>query len=382
MKQLLKSKKNKKIQRHMLFAIDSLTGRGAEKVVINLGEELLKLGHSVTFVIYENTIEFDIDPRINVHNLNPLIHKGSRIFSRITDHKNVKLFNLLLGNIELQYGRVDLILSSLPRMDRILSLIKDNRIFHIIGNPLSMQSGIRKNKWYKKISRIWHMKRMYDGRKLIGMSHGIGDDLVKYVKVRPASFQAIYNPFDFDQIKSLAALPFKLPKNLTSNDYLIHIGAFTLQQKRQDLLIEAFALSKLKCKLVLLGKGKDEEKIVDLIKKHGVTDQVVLAGFQINPFPWIKHARLFVLSSDYEGFGNVLIEAMALGTPALSTDCPSGPGEIFINDMEDSLVKCGDAKALAEKMRAFYIKPPHINKESLKRFQATTITKEYLELIP
>ena len=369
-------------QRHILFAIDSLTGRGAEKVVINLGEELLKLGHSVTFVIYENTIEFDIDPRINVHNLNPLIHKGSRIFSRITDHKNVKLFNLLLGNIELQYGRVDLILSSLPRMDRILSLIKDNRIFHIIGNPLSMQSGIRKNKWYKKISRIWHMKRMYDGRKLIGMSHGIGDDLVKYVKVRPASFQAIYNPFDFDQIKSLAALPFKLPKNLTSNDYLIHIGAFTLQQKRQDLLIEAFALSKLKCKLVLLGKGKDEEKIVDLIKKHGVTDQVVLAGFQINPFPWIKHARLFVLSSDYEGFGNVLIEAMALGTPALSTDCPSGPGEIFINDMEDSLVKCGDAKALAEKMRAFYIKPPHINKESLKRFEATTITKEYLELIP
>ena len=382
MKQLPKSKKNKKIQRHMLFAIDSLTGRGAEKVVINLGEELLKLGHSVTFVIYENTIEFDIDPRINVHNLNPLIHKGSRIFSRITDHKNVKLFNLLLGDIELRYGRVDLILSSLPRMDRILSLIKDNRIFHIIGNPLSMQSGIRKNKWYKKISRIWHMKRMYDGRKLIGMSHGIGDDLVKYVKVRPASFQAIYNPFDFDQIKSLAALPFKLPKNLTSNDYLIHIGAFTLQQKRQDLLIEAFALSKLKCKLVLLGKGKDEEKIVDLIKKHGVTDQVVLAGFQINPFPWIKHARLFVLSSDYEGFGNVLIEAMALGTPALSTDCPSGPGEIFINDMEDSLVKCGDAKALAEKMRAFYLKPPHINKESLKRFDATTITKEYLELIP
>ena len=382
MKQLPKSKKYKKIQRHILFAIDSLTGRGAEKVVINLGEELLKLGHSVTFVIYENTIEFDIDPRINVHNLNPLIHKGSRIFSRITDHKNVKLFNLLLGDIELRYGRVDLILSSLPRMDRILSLIKDNRIFHIIGNPLSMQSGIRKNKWYKKISRIWHMKRMYDGRKLIGMSHGIGDDLVKYVKVRPASFQAIYNPFDFDQIKSLAALPFKLPKNLTSNDYLIHIGAFTLQQKRQDLLIEAFALSKLKCKLVLLGKGKDEEKIVDLIKKHGVTDQVVLAGFQINPFPWIKHARLFVLSSDYEGFGNVLIEAMALGTPALSTDCPSGPGEIFINDMEDSLVKCGDAKALAEKMRAFYIKPPHINKESLKRFEATTITKEYLELIP
>ena len=375
--------KNKKTSsRHILFAIDALTGRGAEKVIINLGEELLKLGHIVTFVIYENTIEFDIDPQIKVYKLNPLTHQGSRIFSRLTDHKNVNLFNSLLSNIEKQYGVVDLILCSLPRMDRILSLIKSDRIYHIIGNPLSLQSGIRKVKWHKKISRIWHMKRMYDGRKLIGMSQGIGEDLVKYVKVRPASFKAIYNPFDFDQMKALASKPFKLPSNLTNKGYLLHIGAFTLQQKRQDLLIEAFALSKLKCKLVLLGKGKDEEKILDLIKKHSLTDQVVLAGFQINPFPWIKHARLFVLSSDYEGFGNVLIEAMALGTPALSTDCPSGPGEIFINDMQDSLVKCGDAKALAEKMREFYAKPPHINKKSLKRFEATTITKEYLALIP
>ena len=373
--------KNKKIRHHIVFAIDSLTGRGAEKVVINLGEKLIKLGHIVTFIIYENIVEFEIHPRINLYRLNPTIHKGLRIFSRITDHKNVKLFNLLLDDIELQYGRVDLILSSLPRMDRILSLIKNDRIFHIIGNPLSMQSGIRKNKWHKKISRIWHMKRIYDGRKLIGMSYGIGDDLVKYVKVRPASFQAIYNPFDFDQIKSLAAIPFKLPKNLTSNDYLIHIGAFTIQQKRQDLLIEAFALSKLKCKLVLLGKGKDEEKIRSLIKHHKISDRVVLAGFQVNPFPWIKHARLFVLSSDYEGLPAVLIESLVVGTPALSTDCPTGPGEIFSKSMLDCLVRCGDAEALAAKMQAFYIKPPQIDKKSLRRFEATAIAKEYLKLI-
>jgi glycosyltransferase involved in cell wall biosynthesis len=365
-----------------LLAIDSLIDRGSEKVTIDLGEAFLELGHTVSIIIYEDIVEFNVDARIKVYKLDPVKHNYPRIFSRLTDNENARLFKKILKSIEVDQGYVNLILSALPRMDRILSLIKDNRIYHVMHSPLSIQSGIKDNKWHKKISRIWHMKRMYDGRKLIGMSYGIGDDLVKYVKVRPASFQAIYNPFDFDQIKSLAAMPFKLPKNLTSNDYLIHIGAFTLQQKRQDLLIEAFALSKLKCKLVLLGKGKDEEEILDLIKKHGLTNQVVLAGFQANPFPWIKHARLFVLSSDYEGFGNVLIEAMALGTPALSTDCPSGPREIFINDMEDSLVKCGDAKALAEKMREFYSKPPNINKESLKRFEATTITKEYLQLIP
>ena len=291
------------------------------------------------------------------------------------------MFNLLLSKIEAQNGAIDLILSSLPRMDRILSLINDDRIYHIIVNALSVQSGIRKNKWRKKISRIWHMKRIYDGRKLIGMSRGVGDDLVKYVKVRPASFQAIYNPFNFSQIKVLATQPFKLPRNLKSKDYLLHIGAFTLQQKRQDLLIKAFALSKLKCKLVLLGKGKDEEKIRSLIKHHKVSDRVLLAGFQKNPFPWIRHARLFVLSSDYEGLPAVLIESLVVGTPALSTDCPSGPSEIFSKSMLDCLVKCGDAEALAAKMKAFYIKPPQIDKKSLKRFEATSIAKEYLKLI-
>lgn len=373
--------KKKLSQRHILFAIDSLTGRGHEKAMINLGEELVRSGHLVTFIIYENIIEFDIDPRINIFALNPRIHRGLRIFSRLTDYKNVDTFNLLLSKIEAQNGAIDLILSSLPRMDRILSLINDDRIYHIIGNALSVQSGIRKNKWRKKISRIWHMKRIYDGRKLIGMSRGVGDDLVKYVKVRPALFQAIYNPFNFSQIKVLATQPLKLPRNLKSKDYLLHIGAFTLQQKRQDLLIKAFALSKLKCKLVLLGKGKDEEKIRSLIKHHKVSDRVLLAGFQKNPFPWIRHARLFVLSSDYEGLPAVLIESLVVGTPALSTDCPSGPSEIFSKSMLDCLVKCGDAEALAAKMKAFYIKPPQIDKKSLKRFEATSIAKEYLKLI-
>ena len=108
-------------QRHILFAIDSLTGRGHEKAMINLGEEMVRLGHLVTFIIYENIIEFDIDSRINIYTLNPRIHKGPRIFSRLTDYKNVDLFNLLLRKTEAQKGAVDLILSSLPRMDRMRS---------------------------------------------------------------------------------------------------------------------------------------------------------------------------------------------------------------------------------------------------------------------
>lgn len=367
--------------RHILLAIDAITGRGAEKVVLNLAEALLKLGHQVSIIIYENIVEFEIDSRIHIYDLKPLLHEGSRIFSRLTDRKNANIFQVLLSRIEAKYGHVDLILSALPRIDRILSRIEDNRIFHVIHNPLSLQNGIRKNSWRKKLSRIWHMKRIYDGRKIIVVSSGIGDDLIKYVKVRPASLNKIYNPFHFNKIRKLANKPLKFPSKIIDKDYLLHIGALTLQQKRQDVLIKAFALSGLKCNLVLLGKGKDEEKILALIKSHGVSDRVFLAGFQVNPYPWIKNARMLVLSSDYEGFGNVLVEAMVLGTPALSTDCPTGPGEIFSERMSDCLVPNGNIKALAEKMRKFYAKPPNIDKKNLKRFDATIIAKEYLKLI-
>jgi len=369
-------------KRHILLTIDSLTGRGAERVNVSLAEALINLGHKVSIIIYEKIVEFDIDPRITIYHLNPSVNKSLRILSRLTDYNNVYLFKQLLNRIEIKDGYIDLILSALPRMDRIVSLIKDKRIYHVIHAPLSLQNGIRKKNWHKKISRIWHMKRIYDGRQIIAVSNGVGIDLKEFVKVRPISLQTIYNPFHLDQIKSLAAKSIKFPSRLTHKNYLLHIGALTLKTKRQDLLIKAFAESGLQCNLVLLGKGEDEKKIRTLIKYYGVSDRIFLHGFQNNPYPWIKHARILILCSDYEGFGNVLVESLAIGTPALSTNCFSGPSEIFMDSMKECLVPVNDAEALAKKMKGFYLKPPKIDKLVLKRFEAKTVAKEYLKLIP
>ena len=368
-------------QCHILLAIDSLIGRGAERATASLGEAFIDLGHKVSIIIYEEIVEFEVNPNINIYKLNPKIHQSFRIFSRLTDCHNVNLFKKLLNHIEGKHGRVNLILSALPRMDRILSLIKDKRIYHVIHAPLSLQNGIRKNKWLKKVSRIRHMKRIYDGRQIIAVSNGVGSDLVDFVNVKPISLSTIYNPFHFDRIESLASKPIKLKSNLTSKKYLLHIGALTINPKRQDLLIKAFAISGLKCKLVLLGKGQDEKKIRNLIKEYGLLNKVILAGFKNNPYPWIKHARLLVLSSDYEGFGNVLVESLIVGTPALSTDCFSGPNEIFTDSMKKCLVPSNDIEALAKKMKSFYSSPPKIDKSILQRFEANTVAKEYLKLI-
>jgi glycosyltransferase involved in cell wall biosynthesis len=366
---------------HILLAIDSLLERGSEKVTLELGEAFLQLGHRVSIIIYEKIVKLNVDPRIMVFAIDPAKRIHPRIFSRLTDNKNVTIFKEKLNQVEIERGYVNLILSALPRMDRILSRIKDNRIFHVIHSPLSIQSGIQGNKWHKKISRIWHIKRIYDNRQIVCVSEDVKNDLLKYVRVRPASIQVIHNPFNFKKIKWLASQSAKSDTKQLPKKYIIHVGTFTIRVKRQDLLIKAFAQSKLRCKLVLLGKGKDEKEIYALIKKYSLNKRIVLPGFQVNPYPWIKHASLLVVSSRYEGFGNVLIEAMSLGVPVLSTNC-GGPNEILSSSMRNSLVPNGNVKMLAKKMNVFYYNPPQIYKKTFQRFEANHIAKEYLKLIP
>ncbi len=219
---------------HIVFAIDSLIDRGSERVTIDLGEAFLKLGHKVSIIIYEDIVKFNFDKRIKLYKLNPAARKYPRIFSRLTDYENARLFKNKLNHIENEQGFANLIISALPRMDRVLSLIKDNRIYHVMHSPLSIQSGIQDNMWHKKISRIWHMKRIYDNRQIITVSDGVKNDLIKHVKVRPASIQTIYNPFQFDKLKHLAALAKPQNRDIKSKKYIIHVGTFTIRVKRQD----------------------------------------------------------------------------------------------------------------------------------------------------
>lgn len=276
---------------HILLAIDSLLERGSEKITIELGEAFLQLGHKVSIIIYEKIVKLNVDPRIKVFTIDPAKRIYPRIFSQLTDNKNVTIFKKKLNQIEKEQGYVSLILSALPRMDRILSRIKDNRIYHVIHSPLSIQSGIKENKWYKKISRIWQTKRIYDNRQIITVSEDVKSDLIKYAKVRPASIQTIYNPFNFKKIKYLAKQSPTVHSKEFPKKFIIHVGTFTLRVKQQDLLIKAFAQSKLKCKLVLLGKGRDEKEIYALIKKYSLKKQILMPGFQANPYPWIKKSK-------------------------------------------------------------------------------------------
>ena len=154
--------------------------------------------------------------------------------------------------------------------------------------------------------------------------------------------------------------------------------------KNQALLIRAFArLASPNATLMILGEGALRPELERLATELGVGNRVILPGFQSDPTPFYETANLFVLSSDYEGFGNVIVEALATGTPVVSTDCPSGPSEILEGGKWGRLTPVGDVDALAMAMKTA-LAEEH-DPEALKRraadFSPAIAARKYLDAL-
>nr|WP_281504606.1 glycosyltransferase [Chromohalobacter sarecensis] len=167
----------------------------------------------------------------------------------------------------------------------------------------------------------------------------------------------------------------------------MHVGRLDVQ-KNQALLLSAFSLavkSVPDIKLVILGEGEEKNNLEKLASELGVKDSVDFVAFQDNPYPYYKAADLFVLSSDWEGFGNVIVEALACGTPVISTDCPGGPSTILANGKYGVLVPCGDAERLSSEIVKHVSNIGAWSSEELKvranEFTVETVAKKYLEAI-
>lgn len=164
---------------------------------------------------------------------------------------------------------------------------------------------------------------------------------------------------------------------------IIAIGTLK-SQKRFDRLVHAFAgLPERDAVLMILGEGGERENIETLAQTLNVAGRVFMPGFTHDPAYYLRRADLFVLSSDYEGFGNVVAEALEQGTPVVSTDCPSGPREILEDGKYGTLVPVGDVDALARAMEDA-LNREH-DREALKRraqdFSVDKAADAYLDLL-
>jgi len=215
----------------------------------------------------------------------------------------------------------------------------------------------------------------------VAVSSGVADDMARLSGIRRRDIVVIHNPAATGRLvkrgeSSLPILPMDSP-------FVLAVG--TLKPvKRHDLLIRAFARLKLpNARLYILGEGRERTSLAGLIRELGMEDRILMPGFQMNTAPWYAHADLFVLSSDYEGFGNVIVEALEQGTPVVSTDCPSGPREILENGKYGTLVPVGDVEALAKAMQDA-LSREHAPEMLMRRAQDFSVDKAadaYLDLL-
>jgi len=184
---------------------------------------------------------------------------------------------------------------------------------------------------------------------VVGVSQGVAKDLLKFGSP-PKKTHAIYNPIITTEV--LNGLQESLEHEWFLPDQPPVILAVGRLDKQKDFatLIQAFAQVRRQktARLMILGDGKERSSLENLIEQLGLSNDVSLPGFVANPYSYMAQAKLLVLSSAWEGFGNVLVEAMAAGTPVISTDCESGPAEILVNGAYGQLVPVGAIDGMAQ----------------------------------
>ena len=181
----------------------------------------------------------------------------------------------------------------------------------------------------------------------ISISNGIKQGTEKLIPQLKGKISTVYIPIDIDRIKRLAETPLLVSESF--RPYILAVGRL-VPQKGFDILINAFSLAwetGIRQTLVIVGEGKERPVLEKLIAELGLKDRVMLAGFQANPYSWMKNADMFVSSSRFEGFCRVLAEAQTVGTPVVSTDCPEGPAEVLQNGHSGILTQNESAENLA-----------------------------------
>lgn len=196
---------------------------------------------------------------------------------------------------------------------------------------------------------------------VVAISHGVARSLAAELGLPIDRIQVVYNPAFQPSIVERSLEPVDHPWFARgAPPVVLSVGRLT-EQKDFDTLIRAFALlrSRRACRLVILGEGALRERLERLVTELGLHDAVLLPGFMANPFAWMRTSRVFVMSSAWEGFGNVLVEAMASGTPVVATDCHSGPSEILEGGRWGRLVPVGDVAAMAAAIEAVLVGSDH-----------------------
>lgn len=250
---------------------------------------------------------------------------------------------------------------------------------------MNMQGFLKSKSGWTRWTRLAPMRWLFPSLdKIIGVSEGVVEDTIEITGMPRQRVIAIRNPVITPELAVMAQEDPAHPWFKEAIPVVLGAGRLT-PEKDFPTLIRAFARLREQraARLVILGEGPLEASLRELTRTLGVEADVDFPGFTPNPFAYMQRAALFVMSSAWEGSGNVLVEALALGTPSVSTDCPFGPRETLADGRYGSLVPVGDDASLAMAMASTLAHPlpAETLKEAVREFEMGFSARRYLDVL-
>lgn len=235
-----------------------------------------------------------------------------------------------------------------------------------------------------RLMPLWSRWALSSVEYIVAVSAGVADDLSVQTGIPRSRFQVIYNPVISDGLYEAASAPVEhLWFQAGQPPVILGVGRLDTA-KDFPTLVRAFRHIKdcRPARLVILGEGPDRGRIESLVRELRLTDDVALLGFEQNPYRFMSRSAVFALSSAWEGFGVVLVEALALGLPVVSTDCTYGPAEILCNGKYGALVPVADHEAMARALLCALDGPlRRANSQHIQQFTTRSVCSQYLSLI-
>jgi glycosyltransferase involved in cell wall biosynthesis len=382
----------------------TLAGGGAERVVLDLADAFTRGGHAVDLVVSLRRGELvsEIPDSVRIVELGTA---GSiDVFGKLLRLPSHTRRTILPAMLRKRRKKI----RSLPRLEQYLLeqspdvLMATTDVANLLAlwggwlartsTRLFIKADVNLTTWIDhavdplrralpKLMAAWYPR----AHGIVAVSAGLADELAQIAAIPRNRITVIYNPIDCRRIAGLAAEELADPWFQPGQPPVVLAAGRLHAQKDYPTLLRAFARLRTNrpARLVILGEGSERARLESLVKELGVSADVRLPGFANNPFAYMARAGALVLSSQWEGLSNVLIEALACGCPVVSTDCPHGPTEVLDRGRYGMLVQVRDPDSLAQAVGRTLDRAPDREKakQRAKQFDIEAVSHRYLNFL-
>lgn len=336
-------------QQRIAFYMPSLAGGGAQRVFLHLARGFAERGYEVHLVLARAQ--------------GPYLPQVPSCV-RMIDLRASRVLTSLPGLVHyLRDQRPCALLSALDHANAVaicarwLARVPTHVIVTIHSTPSQVVANARTLR--AKLLPVWTRFFYRWADTVVAVSQGVADELVHYVGIPEERVKVVYNPIVTPELFRKAEEPLDHPWFREGEPpVILGVGRLT-KPKDFPTLVRAFALVRRRrpARLMILGEGEERPELERLVRELGIEEDVCLPGFVQNPYAYMKRAAVFVLSSRWEGLPTVLVEALALDVPIVSTNCPSGTVEILDNGRLGLLTEVGNPDSLAQAIESTLSSP-------------------------